>query len=205
MQGPVAMSRSAWGIGSGAGRIHWEPSLIGVRPLGRRGSASGGPASALPPAAAAHGGGSSITGCCRTCAPGPPGGPYRAELRPIATLAGPSFDALAPCLHRHCNGRVEAAPAGRVSQTRWNSSQTPLEITPRIAAGPMPGGGGGIRTPGEREPTSDFKSGALNHSATPPQSGYTLVGARGMSSFLPRPISLVSAAPAPRSVRSTAG
>lgn len=31
------------------------------------------------------------------------------------------------------------------------------------------GGGGGIRTPGKREPTSDFKSGALNHSATPPK------------------------------------
>ena len=30
------------------------------------------------------------------------------------------------------------------------------------------GGGGGIRTPGELTPTSDFKSGALNHSATPP-------------------------------------
>src|ERR1035438_1168026 len=30
------------------------------------------------------------------------------------------------------------------------------------------GGGGGIRTPGELAPTSDFKSGALNHSATPP-------------------------------------
>ena len=30
------------------------------------------------------------------------------------------------------------------------------------------GGGGGIRTPGQLAPSSDFKSGALNHSATPP-------------------------------------
>lgn len=31
------------------------------------------------------------------------------------------------------------------------------------------GGGGGIRTPGGLAPTSDFKSGAFNHSATPPK------------------------------------
>ena len=31
------------------------------------------------------------------------------------------------------------------------------------------GGGGGIRTPGGLAPTSDFKSGAFNHSATPPE------------------------------------
>ena len=30
------------------------------------------------------------------------------------------------------------------------------------------GGGGGIRTPGRRKPSSDFKSDAFNHSATPP-------------------------------------
>jgi hypothetical protein len=30
------------------------------------------------------------------------------------------------------------------------------------------GGWGGIRTPGEREPTPVFKTGALNHSATHP-------------------------------------
>src|SRR5262249_47770097 len=32
------------------------------------------------------------------------------------------------------------------------------------------GGWGGIRTPGEREPTPVFKTGALNHSATHPSS-----------------------------------
>ena len=30
------------------------------------------------------------------------------------------------------------------------------------------GGGGGIRTPGERQPTAVFKTAALDHSATPP-------------------------------------
>jgi hypothetical protein len=33
----------------------------------------------------------------------------------------------------------------------------------------MSGGWGGIRTPGEREPTPVFKTGALNHSATHPR------------------------------------
>ena len=33
-----------------------------------------------------------------------------------------------------------------------------------------PGGWGGIRTPGGREPTPVFKTGALNHSATHPTS-----------------------------------
>ena len=33
------------------------------------------------------------------------------------------------------------------------------------------GGGGGIRTPGTREGTSVFKTGAFNHSATPPERG----------------------------------
>lgn len=32
------------------------------------------------------------------------------------------------------------------------------------------GGGGGIRTHGGRSPTSVFKTGAINHSATPPVS-----------------------------------
>ena len=33
------------------------------------------------------------------------------------------------------------------------------------------GGGGGIRTHGRLSPTSVFKTGAFNHSATPPTEG----------------------------------
>ena len=46
------------------------------------------------------------------------------------------------------------------------------------------GGGGGIRTPGGLASTSDFKSGALNHSATPPEVGYNFARCPGLSSFL---------------------
>ena len=42
------------------------------------------------------------------------------------------------------------------------------QTRPPVGSAPENGGGGGIRTPGELSPTSDFKSGALNHSATPP-------------------------------------
>ena len=42
------------------------------------------------------------------------------------------------------------------------------------------GGGGGIRTPGELAPTSDFKSGALNHSATPPEARYNFDSGPGV-------------------------
>ena len=40
------------------------------------------------------------------------------------------------------------------------------------------GGGGGIRTHGGRSPTSVFKTGALNHSATPPAGGNSVRGPR---------------------------
>ncbi len=36
-------------------------------------------------------------------------------------------------------------------------------------------GGGGIRTPGTRESTTDFKSAAFDHSATPPAFGRALI------------------------------
>jgi hypothetical protein len=38
----------------------------------------------------------------------------------------------------------------------------------KVVAGGKAGGEGGIRTPGRVTPTSDFESGAFNHSATSP-------------------------------------
>ena len=71
--------------------------------------------------------------------------------------------------------------AGRDSPGFWPAGQK-LRIPPRKArrallpppikrpacAGQFIGGGGGIRTPGNRKATPDFESGTFNHSATPP-------------------------------------
>src|SRR5439155_26821144 len=43
----------------------------------------------------------------------------------------------------------------------------------------MDGGGGGIRTPGGREPSTVFKTAAIDHSATPPSPGtHSIAGSR---------------------------
>ena len=70
----------------------------------------------------------------------------------------------------------------------------------RSSIGAKDGGGGGIRTPGELAPTSDFKSGALNHSATPPETGYKFDSRPRLSSFL-----RVPAAPGPPMARRVGG
>jgi hypothetical protein len=63
---------------------------------------------------------------------------------------------------------------------------TPFQgmAVPSEAHGAKDGGGGGIRTPGGLASTSDFKSGALNHSATPPETGSNFARCPGLSSFL---------------------
>jgi hypothetical protein len=100
---------------------------------------------------------------------------------------------------RHCQEAVRRRAVSR-SQSSGRSDRRPIPCcmsgsrprgpsSPKIA-GFQIGGGGGIRTPGTRERTTDFESAAFVHSATPPgrRTAGPIGRARtGMGAMLPRP------------------
>jgi hypothetical protein len=92
------------------------------------------------------------------------------EQEAPAPLAPPADPVLSSCKLHLERGLDGANPSRCRAFVRYAAGQRPTNRGERPSHGQYwaDGGWGGIRTPGEPEPTPVFKTGALNHSATHP-------------------------------------